>query len=51
MILAWSNGWLPFVRPDPTLARIHLVYMTHLDVGFTLAARDVCDQCGLCLLA
>ncbi|XP_065194900.1 uncharacterized protein LOC135826196 [Sycon ciliatum] len=30
-------------RPDTTLTDIHLVYMTHLDVGFTDGARNVCD--------
>ena len=32
-----------WVRPDPSLKTIHLVYMTHLDVGFTNGARNVCD--------
>ena len=30
-------------RPDSSLKTIHLVYMTHLDVGFTDTARNVCD--------
>jgi hypothetical protein len=28
----------------PTLSKIHVVYMTHLDLGFTNTTRNVCDE-------
>ena len=28
----------------PTLTKIHVVYMTHLDLGFTNTTRNVCDE-------
>jgi len=28
----------------PTLKKIHVVYMTHLDLGFTDSTRNVCDK-------
>ena len=38
------NG--PPVRPTTnlTLTKIHVVYMTHLDLGFTDTTRNVCDK-------
>lgn len=43
--LSWSNGavWTQ-TQPNSAVERVHIVFMTHLDVGFTLLARDVCDQ-------
>ena len=30
--------------PAPELTKIHVVYMTHLDLGFTNTTRNVCDE-------
>ena len=42
--LAFSNGetWTR-TQPSANIATVHAVFMTHLDVGFTLLARDVCE--------
>ena len=40
--LSWRNG-ARWQRPDESLKTLHLVFMTHLDVGFTNGARNVCD--------
>ena len=44
--LSWSNGavWTQ-TQPNTDVSLVHVVFMTHLDIGFTLLARDVCDQC------
>ena len=39
----WNTELSSWYLPDTTLERIHLVYMTHLDVGFTNTSRNVCD--------
>ena len=43
--LTWSNGatWMRS-QPVSNITRVHVVFMTHLDIGFTLLARDVCEQ-------
>jgi hypothetical protein len=48
--IAWSNGatWVAGTAPPPPpppadISSIHLVYMTHLDLGFTDTTRNVCD--------
>jgi hypothetical protein len=44
--IAWSNDalWLAGAPPaPPSIRSIHLVYMTHLDLGFTDTTRKVCD--------
>ena len=43
--LQFSNGetWR-VTQPVENISLVHVVYMTHLDVGFTLLARDVCEQ-------
>jgi hypothetical protein len=28
---------------NTNVSKVHIVYMTHLDIGFTLSARNVCD--------
>ena len=53
--IAWSNRdtwWLTGFGPappppppqQPNITKVHLVYMTHLDLGFTGTTRDVCEQ-------
>ena len=43
--LKFSNGELwQVTQPVENITTVHVVYMTHLDVGFTLLARDVCEQ-------
>ena len=41
----WSNGatW-QLTQPNTNITTVHVVFMTHLDVGFTLLARDVCEE-------
>lgn len=40
----WSNNAAWRRSADPlTIERVHVVFMTHLDVGFTGLARDVCE--------
>lgn len=40
----WDNG-VTWERQSPFPTRsVHLVYMTHLDLGFTDTTRDVCDK-------
>jgi hypothetical protein len=43
--ISWSNGatWV-LTEPDSNVTTVHAVFMTHLDVGFTLLARDVCEE-------
>ena len=43
--LRFSNGetWT-VTQPVANISTVHVVFMTHLDVGFTLLARDVCEQ-------
>ena len=43
--LRFSNGetWT-VTQPLANVSTVHVVFMTHLDVGFTLLARDVCEQ-------
>ena len=43
--ISWSNGvtWKKTV-PAPNITSVHLVYMTHLDLGFTDTTRNVCDE-------
>ena len=31
-------------QPITNITTVHIVYMTHLDIGFTLLARDVCEE-------
>merc|ERR1719247_1921956 len=42
--ISWSNGAV-WRRATPTadVRKVHLVYMTHLDLGFTNTTRGVCD--------
>ena len=49
--IKWSNGavWLagaapPAPPPPAAISKIHLVYMTHLDLGYTDTTRNVCDE-------
>ena len=44
--LSFSNGetWRA-TQPLANITTVHAVFMTHLDVGFTLLANDVCEQC------
>ena len=40
----WDNG-ATWQRQSPFPTRsVHLVYMTHLDLGFTDTTRNVCDK-------
>ena len=39
----WSKNGERWDKPDYTLEKIHIVTMTHLDVGFTDGFRNVCD--------
>ena len=43
--ISWSNGatW-QLTQPNTNITTVHVVFMTHLDVGFTLLARDVCEE-------
>jgi hypothetical protein len=43
--LHWSNSatWT-LSQPVGNITTVHAVMMTHLDVGFTLLARDVCEE-------
>lgn len=43
--MSFSNGqtWTKS-QPIANITTVHIVYMTHLDVGFTLLARDVCEE-------
>jgi hypothetical protein len=43
--LSWSNGatWAR-TQPVANVTTVHVVFMTHLDIGFTKLARDVCEQ-------
>lgn len=43
--LQWSNGelWV-LTQPVTNITTVHVVFMTHLDIGFTLLARDVCEE-------
>ena len=43
--LQFSNGetWT-VTQPLANISTVHVVFMTHLDIGFTLLARDVCEQ-------
>ena len=43
--ITWSNGavWQRSV-PVSAVTSVHLVYMTHLDLGFTDTTRNVCDK-------
>lgn len=45
-ISGWSNGAAAWIRvaPPTALSKIHLVFMTHLDLGFTDTTRGVCDE-------
>jgi hypothetical protein len=42
-LLSWSNGAPDWIAPDPSVSKVHIVYMTHLDVGFTNTSRNICD--------
>jgi len=46
MALVSAMAATPPVRPTTnlTLTKIHVVYMTHLDLGFTDTTRNVCDK-------
>lgn len=41
----WSNNakWAR-TQPSENITTVHVVFMTHLDIGFTKLARDVCEQ-------
>ena len=43
--LAWSNGaaWRRS-QAAANITTVHVVFMTHLDIGFTKLARDVCED-------
>ena len=44
--LRWSNGDV-WDLADTTIARVHVVFMTHLDVGYTLPSIDaVIEVCA-----
>ena len=42
-VLQWSNGAGDWYVPDASVDKVHIVYMTHLDVGFTNTSRNICD--------
>lgn len=42
-LLQWSNKAGTWFIPDDTVKNVHIVYMTHLDIGFTNTSRHVCD--------
>ena len=51
-IEGWTNGapaWARYVPPppEPEVKRIHVVYMTHLDLGFTGSSRFKVFQLAL----
>ena len=43
--LGFSNG-VTWTHSPPlrTITTVHAVFMTHLDIGFTLLAKDVCEE-------
>jgi hypothetical protein len=41
--ITWGNG-ATWTRDPQNITRIHLIFMTHLDLGFTDTTRNVCDQ-------
>jgi len=43
--MSFSNGetWTKS-QPVENITTVHIVFMTHLDIGFTLLARDVCEE-------
>jgi hypothetical protein len=43
--ISWSNNakWAR-TQPAENITTVHVVFMTHLDIGFTKLARDVCEQ-------
>ena len=43
-VTSWSNGYGDWWKPDPSIKELHIVSMTHLDVGFTNTTHSVCDM-------
>jgi hypothetical protein len=43
-IASWSDGGSAWWKPDFGVSAVHVVTMTHLDVGFTNSTRGVCDN-------
>ena len=43
--ILWDNGatWT-ILEPQKDVTSVHLVWMTHLDLGFTDTTRNVCDE-------
>ena len=42
-VASWSDGGSAWWKPDLGISSVHIVTMTHLDVGFTNSTRGVCD--------
>jgi hypothetical protein len=42
-LIQWSNGVSDWFVQDRSVSKVHVVYMTHLDVGFTNTSRNICD--------
>ena len=43
-LASWTDGTAAWWQPDATIAKVHMVFMQHLDVGFTDTTRGVCDS-------